>query len=366
MEIEKLLDKLANRELSEEEMKELAVCFKEKTPSADMNKNFIKIWDKCHKYNSDLESDILLHSIHNRLNINPDMKRKGKLTFLFPNLLKYAAIFIVAFSLSWLLNNHYKKQFVSPRVNNTGVHEVMVSQGSKSKIKLSDGSVVRLNSGSRLTYPAVFNDRNRQVYLEGEAYFEVKADSSRPFFVNTTDITVKVIGTSFNLKSYPECNTIETTLVSGSLEIFDKSLMGNNVKRSAKPMILKPNQKAIYIKDRQKLTLDERKELKLESGEMKIPKLSLQDQIDTQPLTAWKDGKLIFKEERFEDLAIKLERWYNVKIIIKSQKLKKERFTGIFENETTEQVLNALMMAEPFEFTMNKNIITIYDSEHTP
>jgi ferric-dicitrate binding protein FerR (iron transport regulator) len=365
MEIERLLNKLANRELSEEEMKELAACFQEKTPSAHINKHFIKVWDNCHKYNSDLDSDILLHSIHTRLNISPDIEKKWKKTFLFPNLLKYAAIFIVAFSLSWFLNNQYKKQFVTGRANNTGVHEVLVSQGSKSKIKLSDGSVVKLNSGSRLSYPAVFNDKNRQVYLEGEAYFEVKADSSRPFFVNTTDITVKVIGTSFNLKSYPECNTIETTLVSGSLEIFDKSFIGSIESRSARTMILKPNQKAIYIKDRQKLTLEERKELKLEHDQMKVPKLSLQDQIDTHSLTAWKDGKLIFKEEKFEDLAIKLERWYDVKIIIKSQKLKKERFTGIFENETTEQVLNALIMAEPFEYTMNKNIITIYDSEHT-
>ena len=361
IQIEKLLEKLAKRELSEEEIEELAACFSEKTTSGEMNKYFFKIWDKCHKYNSDLDSDTLLQKVHNKLNISPDNKKKGKFTSLFPDLLKYAAIFIIAFSLSWLLNNQYHhKQIITGRwnnMNNIGIHEVEVSLGSKSKIKLPDGSVVKLNSGSKLTYPSFFNDKMRQVYLEGEAYFEVKADSSMPFFVNTSDITVKVTGTSFNLKSYPESNTIVTTLVSGSLEISHKS---------AKPITLKPNQKAIYIKDQHKLTLDERKELNFEPGQMKVPKLSLKDQIDTRPLTAWKDGKLIFTNEKFEDLAIRLERWYNVKIIIKSQKLRNERFTGKFENETTEQVLNALMIAEPFEYTMNKNIITIYDSENIP
>ncbi len=358
MQIEKLLEKLAKRELSEEEIQNLAACFREKTTFGDMNKYFFKIWDSCHKYNSNLDSDNLLRSVHNRLSISPDNKKKGKITSLFPDLMKYAAIFIIAFSLSWFLSNQHHKQIITDRwnnMNNIGIHEVEVSLGSKSKIKLSDGTVVKLNSGSKLSYPAFFNDKKRQVYLEGEAYFEVKADSSRPFFVNTSDITVKVIGTSFNLKSYPESNTIVTTLVSGSLEISHKS---------AKPITLKPNQNAVYIKDKHKLTLDERKELNLESGQMKVPKLSLQNQIDTRPLTAWKDGKLIFTNEKFEDLAIKLERWYNVKIIIKSQELKQERFTGTFENETTEQVLNALKIAEPFEYTINKNIITIYGSEN--
>ena len=360
MQMEKLLNKLAKRELSEEEIKDLAACFREKTPSGDMNTYFLKIWDRCHKYNSELDSEILLHNIHNRLNISPDNKKKRKITSLFPDLLKYAAIFIIVFSLSWFLNNQYHKQIISGRwnnINNIAVNEVEVSLGSKSKIKLSDGTVVKLNSGSKLTCPALFDDMKRQVYLEGEAYFDVKADSSRPFFVNTSDITIKVIGTSFNLKSYPGSNTIVTTLVSGSLEISHKY---------AQSITLKPNQKAIYIRDQHKLTLDERKELNLKPGQMKVPKISLQDQIDTRPLTAWKDGKLIFNNEQFEDLAIKLERWYNVKIIIKSQKLKKERFTGTFENETTEQVLKALQIAEPFEYDINKNIITIYSNEDRP
>jgi transmembrane sensor len=198
MQIESLLENLAKRELSEEEIKKLAVYFREKAPSDDMNKYFFKTWDSCHKYNSDLDSDVLLQSVHKRLNISPDSKKKGKITSLFPDLLKYAAIFIVAFSLSWFLSNQHHKRIITEQwnnMNNIGIHEVEVSRGSKSKIKLSDGTVVKLNSGSKLTYPAFFNDQERQVYLEGEGYFEVKADSSKPFFVNTSDITVRVIGT---------------------------------------------------------------------------------------------------------------------------------------------------------------------------
>lgn len=363
MQTESLFEKLVNRKLSGEELKHLAAYFDEKTPQGEIDKYFLRIWDQCHKYNSELQSDVLLGEIQKKLNIKPEITKAVKTPQRFMSLLKYAAVFIAAFAFSWFINNQFKKQSVSGRTNYTGNHEVMVSRGSKSKIRLPDGSLVNLNSGSKLTYPALFTDKNRQVNLEGEAYFEVNADSSRPFFVHTSDITIKVIGTSFNVKSYPESNTIETTLVSGSLEISDKTVSGRDMTDPNKNLILKPNQKAVYIKDLDRLTLDDRIELKIETEQMKSPKLSIQDQIDIQPLTAWKDNKLIFNNEKFEDLAVKLERWYNVKITIKSHSLKKERFTGTFENETTEQVLNALKIAEPFEYSIDKNEIVIFDGK---
>ncbi len=363
MQIERLLDKLADKKLSEKEIKKLVALFQERTPSDDLDKYFLRIWDGCHKYNADLKSDVLLQDLQKRLDLSPGTGHSRKVSALLPSLLKYAAIFIIAFILSWLLNSQFKRQPGTGEANMTGVHEVAVSLGSKSKIKLADGSVVNLNSGSKLTCPHLFNEKIRQVSLEGEAYFEVKADSTKPFYVNTSDVTIKVLGTSFNVKSYPESNTIETTLVSGKLEISDRSIVRRSLTRFNKPVVLMPNQKAVYIKDVNRLTLDDRNELKFESSQMKTPKLSLQDQIDIHPITAWKDNKLIFSNEKFEDLAIKLERWYDVKIIIKAPELRKERFTGTFENETTEQVLNALMMAEPFKYTMNKNEIIISNIE---
>jgi len=366
MQIESLFEKLANRKLSGEEIEEYLAFFQEKTPSGQVDKHLLRIWDECHKYNTDLRSEGLLGKIHQKLNISQGNVMLKNASSGYFSLLKYAAIFIVAFALSWILNNHFKNQFRAKLMNHPGNHEVSVSLGSKSKIRLPDGSVVNLNSGSRLCYPAFFNDKYRQVSLEGEAFFEVKADSSMPFYVNTSDITIKVIGTSFNVKSYPESNTIETTLVSGSLEISDRTLLGHDILNISRHFTMKPNQKAVYIKDMDRLTVDEQKELKFEPKRMKIPKLALQDQIDTQPLTAWKDNKLIFNNEKFEDLAIKLERWYDVNITIKARELRKERLTGTFENETTEQVLNALMIAEPFIYTIDKNEITIFDVEKTP
>jgi transmembrane sensor len=365
MQTDSLFEKLVNRNLSGEELKQLAAYFEEKTPQGETDKYFLRIWDQCHKYNSELQSDILLCKIQQKLDIKPDITKNPKNLQVLVNLLKYAAVFIAAFAFSWFINNQFKKQYVTGRTNYTGSHEVMVSLGSKSRIRLPDGSVVNLNSGSKLTYPAFFSDKNRHVNLEGEAYFDVTADSSRPFFVHTSDITIKVIGTSFNVKSYPESNTIETTLVSGSLEISDKTVGDHGMRNLNKNLILKPHQKAVYIKDLDKLTLDDREELKLETNRTKSPRLSIQDQIDIQPLTAWKDNKLVFNNEKFEDLAVKLERWYNVKITIKSHSLKKERFTGTFENETTEQVLNALKIAEPFEYSIDKNEIIIFDSRTT-
>jgi ferric-dicitrate binding protein FerR (iron transport regulator) len=366
MQTESLFEKLANRKLSGEDIEKLAAYFQEKTASGEADKYFLRIWDECHSYNTDIQSEVLLDKIQRKLNISHASSTVKHVSSGYLNRLKYASIFIVAFAMSWFLNNQFKRQSGSGQEKYTGNHEVTVSLGSKSKIKLPDGSVVNLNSGSKLTYPAVFNDRNRHVFLEGEAYFEVNTDSLRPFYVNTSDITIKVTGTSFNVKSYPESNTIETTLVSGSLEISGRTLLRPDKLSLSKHLLLKPNQKAVYIKDMNRLTLDDRKELKLETNTAKISKLALQDHVDTQPLTAWKDNKLIFNNEKFEDLAVKLERWYDVKITIKARGLRKERFTGTFENETTEQVLNALMIAEPFEYTMDKNEIIIFDSKIKP
>ena len=366
MQTESLFEKLVNWKLSGEELERFADHFQENTPTDEVDRYFLRIWDECRKYNADLQAEVLLNRIQKKLNINRDNTTSKKKSTRFLSLLKYAAVFIVAFAVSWFLHSQFKKQIITGRSNDTSNHEVAVSLGSKSKITLPDGSVINLNSGSKLTYPSFFTDKNRQVNLEGEAYFEVSADSLRPFYVNTSDITIKVIGTSFNVKSYPESNTIETTLVSGSLEVSDKTIISRSMLNLNKHLVLKPNQKAVYIKDLDRLTLDDRIELKLETDRMKGPELSIQDQVDTQPLTAWKDNKLIFNNERFEDLAIKLERWYNVKITIKARELRKERFTGTFENETTEQVLNALKIAEPFGYTMNKNEIIIFDSKIIP
>ena len=145
----------------------------------------------------------------------------------FSLLLKIAAIFVAGFLISWLLHDQINHNTQAEQ--KAQYQKVEVPYGSKTHIELPDGTKVTLNSGSVLKYPLQFGDTARNVYLRGEAYFDVAHNKAKPFYVNTSDIHIKVLGTSFNVKSYPEENTIETTLITGRIEIFsDRKLNANN------------------------------------------------------------------------------------------------------------------------------------------
>jgi ferric-dicitrate binding protein FerR (iron transport regulator) len=267
-----------------------------------------------------------------------------------------AASFFLAISLSIVGSYLY---FMSKNKTEIAFNEINVPQGSKSSIILSDGSKIWLNSSTSLKYPEKFEPGFREVYLEGEAFFDIAEDKDKPFFVRTSDLNIKVLGTSFNVKSYANEGTIETTLESGSISIH-KELEG---KKS--DLVLKPNQRLTFVKkkgiilvDDIKSHLEENKSTPV-STERKVEKIYLDKNIDTKLYTSWKDNKLVFNDETFESLVIKIERWYNVKIIIQGEKLKQYRFSGTFENETVEQALNALQITTKFQYTLKQNIITI-------
>jgi ferric-dicitrate binding protein FerR (iron transport regulator) len=250
--------------------------------------------------------------------------------------------------------------FITKNKSVTVYNEISVPKGSKSSIILSDGSKIWLNSCTKLKYPDKFESTLREVYLEGEAYFEVAKDKNKPFFVRTSDLDIKVLGTSFNVKSYANEGTIETTLESGLISI-SKKLDGGKIN----PMVIKPNQRLTFVKsegrilvDEVKNTLEENESTTVNSTQRK-EKLYLFENINTKLYTSWKDNRLVFEDESFESLAEKMERWYNVKIIIKGDKLKQFKFTGTFERETIEQALKALQITTKFKYSFDRNIITI-------
>jgi len=214
---------------------------------------------------------------------------------------------------------------------------------------------VVLNSGSILKYPSDFESVGRNVYLEGEGYFEVKKDASHPFLVKTKGITVRVLGTKFNVKSYNDEKTIETTLVSGSVEI----LLNNN--NSAKQKILlTPNQQALFFNETNTIDVQKTDESVSNIADAEIEgNLKIQTKVDIAQVISWKDNRLVFRNENFVELTHKLERWYDVKIEIKDEELKRILFSGTFQKESIEQALNALKIITPFHYEMKMNQIII-------
>jgi transmembrane sensor len=275
---------------------------------------------------------------------------------LVSNSLKWAAIatiLIVAGSLGSQLI------FDKEQMTDQGNFEVIAAGGSRSNIVLVDGTSVWLNAGSRLTYTRGFGNYDRTVHLEGEGFFNVeKADI--PFTVITSQLEIVALGTSFNVKSYPEESIIQTTLVSGSLLINR-----NNHKAEEKGLVLMPNQQITYYKDTRELMLtheiseDKQKKKPVTKTEVPSPRIIMSRGVDPEIFTAWKDNRLIFDNEPFESIAVKLERRFGARIQIEDDKIRNTKFTGRFDEITIEQALSALRFASPFDYYIKQDTIFI-------
>lgn len=230
------------------------------------------------------------------------------------------------------------------------VSEVSTKPQSKSRLQLPDGSTVWLNAGSKLTYAPDFGKSNREVELVGEAFFDVVKIPTKPFIINTTNIQIKVLGTAFNVKAYQGDKVTETSLVRGQIEVTIRN-------RPEKKIVLTPFQKLILENEalvtRQPIVQRDRK---------------LYSIIDIQPRptdstiveTSWMQDELIFREERFEDLARMMEIRFKVEIEVRNPKLKDLKFSGRWKDESIEKALEALQFTVPFEYRMRNEHIVIY------
>jgi len=221
--------------------------------------------------------------------------------------------------------NHGKKSIYS---SNIVYQEIKASYGTQAKVELADGTTVFLNSGSKLRFPQSFdNQKQRMVILDGEGYFNVAKNPSLPFIVQTNQLDVKVTGTTFNVNAYNDNPYVDIALVEGSVVLLDK-----NLEQNKKLMDLSPNQVAT-------LNCSNRK-------------LSKQDVNDLYKYTAWINGRIVFYGDPIQTVVKKLEKWYNVEIIIADKSLESYRFTGTFIDESLEQILTVLSLTSPMTFEM--------------
>lgn len=237
---------------------------------------------------------------------------------------------------------------------------LVVNKGSRSRFLLPDGTTVWLNAGSKLHYENDFRGTTRVVRLEGEAFFDVIKDPKRPFIVRASDIDIRVLGTAFNVKSYPEDKNIETTLYRGLVNVIR-----HNAKDDVTMIELKPNEKLVLPKE----AAIEAKSLSVQNvtapktipapAGFAIIRIDSTKKESDRFETAWLYSRLEFRGESFEELALKLERWYNINIIFTDEKVKQLRFNGSFEKETIEQAFTALQAALPFSYDINETEISI-------
>lgn len=199
--------------------------------------------------------------------------------------------------------------------------EIYCPPGTRSRFNLPDGSSGWLNSDSYLKYPVRFNG-NRQVELNGEAFFDVAKKKSSPFFVLAEGgIRVEALGTEFNVMAYPDCPRIEVSLEEGSVKV---TRSGTDLKQT-----LVPDQRLVFSKSESKVVIN--------SG-------------DNSYFTSWKDGYLVFRNVSLQEVADRLARWYNSEIIIEDDMLKEVPFRATFRNESLERVLSLLAISTPISY----------------
>jgi cell division protein FtsL len=209
---------------------------------------------------------------------------------------------------------------------------LVVPYGKRAQISLAGGSKVWLNSGSKLIYPATYLKGKREVYLEGEAIFEVAHSAQIPFIVRTKDFDIKVMGTVFNVSSYPEDNVSSTVLEKGKIE-------------------LSPNERSFLRKEK----------LTILPGHMvtfnPVRKTFQEQQVDTEYYFSWRDGYIICKGEPLGSILRKLERYYNVSIKLQNAEFKSETFSGYLDlKNTPDEVLKVIAETTPFSLKYeNKN-----------
>ena len=197
-------------------------------------------------------------------------------------------------------------------------------KGIRTKHILPDSSVVWLNADSRLIYQNDFSAALREVELEGEAFFEVKRDTLRPFMVNTSGVSVKVLGTSFNVRAYQEENAIETVVLTGKVSAEPE--------KGREQLILKPNEKASFAR---------------ESGKM------IKSQVEAESFTLWREGILKINNKTLNQIAYELERWYGVTIILSGKENANCLITGTFDNKSLEETLNYMQALIEMDYQVN-------------
>ena len=272
--------------------------------------------------------DQILDRLHHRFRLVEEKTslQKPIIRKIFGVFSKFAAILILPMLIYSIyltyrasVTNHLKTRQVI-------WHTVKTNVGMQTDFLLSDGSHVWLNSGSILKYPDAFALEFRQVKLWGEAFFDVKKDDLHPFFVKAGKMDIEVKGTRFNVVNYPDETISELILESGSVKLFSGNSKDNKIIST-----IKPGELAVFDTVTNKLTIKN---------------------VDVRKYTAWKEGELIFRDDYMEDVVRKLDKWFNVEIILQGPELKEYVYTATYRDETLPQILELLKISAPIKYNI--------------
>lgn len=255
----------------------------------------------------------------------------------------YAAVFtviLIALTSWWIMKpvpRARTNQLPSSQAahGTTQLEEHVIPKGERSRIILDDGTQVWVNAGSKLEYANNFLENpTREVYLKGEAYFDVTPDASRPFVVHVQGVDIKVLGTSFNVKGYDEEPKIEATLVHGKISISSDSIYDH--------VTLAANQRAVFLKEKNRMFVE--------------------NNVETDTYTSWRKGVLVFEDQPLREILPILERTFNVAIHTEDAHSLNCRFTAKIENKSLKEVLDLFRASDTIGYTIDNSDVYIHGS----
>ncbi len=286
-------------------------------------------WEKTRVEIRHPDADELYRKLQNKISLNGTKKK------LVPGW-----VYGVAASVALLIASYF---FISEFDYEESVVEVPVIEtikkvnpnGQKSKIHLPDGSTVSLNSGSSIEYTTDFNSRERVVHLTGEAFFEVKKILDKPFKVIAGGVVTTALGTSFDVRAFPNAERVYVSLVTGKVSVAN---LDSVTVTEGWESILIPGEQLIYH----------------------LPtKVTSKGPFDFRNMINWKDGVLYFEDTELKEVVATLERWFDANIILKNVPVNAPRFSGEFKNESLDNILMAMSYSGKIKFTQNNKEIVI-------
>lgn len=386
-----LISNYISKEISEKEFNELKQWLLEDSKNKQFFIDYLRIYKKSRRiqFVKILDKDVawknIISKLENPLLQNQPLKKAtstSKYIKLIPTISKYAAIAIVFLTIGYfyksgnfpnhkntvipsesitlqlengkiqIINEDGSAQLVDEKGKIIGTQSgnqlvytnateketltyntLTIPYGKRFEIQLSDGTKVHLNAGSSLKYPVKFiSGVKREVFLNGEAFFSVTKDDKHPFIVNATDLNVEVFGTEFNVSAYPEDINLDVVLVEGSVGMYKDS---QTMKEGT---MLVPGTKGTLNKE--KLNISTKK-------------------VNTLIYTSWRQGGLFFRNMPFKNIAKKLERQYNMKVVITNKLLENETFNANFKEEPIENILSYFSDSYNIKYTIKNNTVYI-------
>ena len=317
-------------ESSQEEEEELKSMVEKSMPHRLRYEAILKHWGK-----SKQRADIDIENAYQRVREVISGIEQGTSRNLYPTnnivswVARIAAVLTIAIGIGMYLNAYQETIWVK-----LAWHSKENAKGERSKITLPDGSTVWLNADSELRYPEEFSADAREIFLTGEAFFDVTKNPKKPFIIHLADGQVRVLGTTFNVKAFDGDSLVETSVVTGKVAFIPNTTAGH----LQDTMLLTPDHKAVYSRTFKKLSME-----KTNGSEEK----------------AWTEGRLIFRSARFDEVAKTLERTYARKITFAADDLRNCRLTGTFQSNSLEEVIALISETKDYKYSISPQEVII-------